>query len=121
MASAHRRSGVRGLPPPNRCVFTCLGIKGCSTVHNSADMPKPVVTLFMGARLRRFLVCVMHSIYQIWVIRIGSKGQAAPDVAKVYTRARALCQQLGETSQLFPVILGLRRFYLAQAELQTAR
>ncbi len=52
---------------------------------------------------------------------IATKGQAAPDVAKVYTRARELCQQLGETSQLFPVILGLRRFYLVQAELQTAR
>ncbi len=52
---------------------------------------------------------------------IATKGQAAPDVAKVYTRARELCQQLGETPQLFPVILGLRRFYLVRAELQTAR
>ena len=52
---------------------------------------------------------------------IAAKGQAAPDVAKVYTRARELCRQLGETPQLFPVILGLRRFYLVQTELQTAR
>ncbi|HJY81218.1 MAG TPA: hypothetical protein VKK81_09060, partial [Candidatus Binatia bacterium] len=52
---------------------------------------------------------------------IATKGQAAPDVAKAYTRARELCQQLGETPQLFSVLLGLRRFYLVQAELQTAR
>jgi hypothetical protein len=25
MASMHTRSGVRGLPPPKRCVFTCSG------------------------------------------------------------------------------------------------
>ncbi|MBI3302136.1 MAG: hypothetical protein HYZ72_08695 [Deltaproteobacteria bacterium] len=52
---------------------------------------------------------------------IATKGQAAPEVAKAYTRARELCQQLGETPQLFPVLLGLRRSYLVQAELQMAR
>jgi len=40
------------------------------------------------------------------------KGRAAPEVERVYTRARALCQQVGDTPQLFPVLRGLFLFYL---------
>jgi predicted ATPase len=50
-----------------------------------------------------------------------TKGWAAPEVARVYTRARALCQQVGETPQLFPVLWGLWLFYMGRGELQTAR
>ena len=42
------------------------------------------------------------------------KGHAAPEVGQAYTRARELCQQMGETPQLFPVLLGLWRFYLVR-------
>src|SRR2546422_3434362 len=72
MASAHWRSGVRGLPPPNRWVFLCFGIKRCSRVHKASDTRKLVVTLFTGARGRRFLICTMTLLYHIPVIRIGS-------------------------------------------------
>ena len=51
----------------------------------------------------------------------ATKGYGAPEVEKVYTRARELCQQVGETPQLFPVLWGLWLFYLARGELQTAR
>ena len=46
---------------------------------------------------------------------------AAPEVEKAYARARELCQQVGETPQLFPVLLGLWAFYVVRGELQTAR
>ena len=36
-------------------------------------------------------------------------------------RARELCQQLGETPQIFPVLVGLSRIYSARAELHIAR
>jgi DNA-binding winged helix-turn-helix (wHTH) protein/tetratricopeptide (TPR) repeat protein len=49
------------------------------------------------------------------------KGFAAPEVAHAYARAHALCQQVGETPQLFSVRLGLCTFYQERAELQTAR
>jgi class 3 adenylate cyclase/predicted ATPase len=49
------------------------------------------------------------------------RGHGAPEVERAYTRARELCQQMGETSQLFPVLRGLWNFYLARAELRTAR
>jgi predicted ATPase len=49
------------------------------------------------------------------------KGYAAPEVESPLSRARELCQQVGETPQLFPVLWGLWAFYLVRAELQTAR
>jgi predicted ATPase len=49
-----------------------------------------------------------------------TKGHAAPEVETTYARARELCQQLGDTPQLFSVLLGLRRFYFMRGELRTA-
>jgi class 3 adenylate cyclase/predicted ATPase len=49
------------------------------------------------------------------------KGFAAPEVEATCSRALALCRQLGETTQLFPALLGLRTFYTNRAELATAR
>ncbi len=50
-----------------------------------------------------------------------TKGYGHPEVEQVYARARALCQQVGETPALFPVLYGLWMFYRAQGALQTAR
>jgi predicted ATPase len=47
---------------------------------------------------------------------IATKGYAAPDVESMYSRARELCRQVGETPQLFPVMWGLWAFYTARAE-----
>jgi class 3 adenylate cyclase/tetratricopeptide (TPR) repeat protein len=52
---------------------------------------------------------------------LAAKGFAAPEVGTVYRRARELCQQVGETSQLFRVLRGLCSFYGQRAELQAAR
>ncbi|HKR47727.1 MAG TPA: adenylate/guanylate cyclase domain-containing protein [Paraburkholderia sp.] len=49
------------------------------------------------------------------------RGYGAPEVAATYTRALALCEQIGETSQLFAVQLGLRIHYVSRAEYSTAR
>jgi predicted ATPase len=51
---------------------------------------------------------------------VQTKGHAAPEVEATYTRAWALCQQLGDTAQLFDVLLGLRRFYFMRGDLRTA-
>jgi class 3 adenylate cyclase/predicted ATPase/energy-coupling factor transporter ATP-binding protein EcfA2 len=51
----------------------------------------------------------------------ATKGYTAPQVESAYTRARALCRQVGETPQLFYALSGLRRFYYVQARLQAAR
>jgi predicted ATPase len=52
---------------------------------------------------------------------MATKGWAAPEVERVYTRARQLCQQLGETPQLLPVLWGLWAVYAVQGKLHTAR
>jgi predicted ATPase len=52
---------------------------------------------------------------------IATKGYGASDVAQAYTRARELCQQMGETPDVFPVLRGLWVFHEARAELQVAR
>ena len=50
-----------------------------------------------------------------------AKGYAAPEVERAYTQARALCQQMGETPELAPVLYGLWRFYNSRAQFHTAR
>jgi class 3 adenylate cyclase/predicted ATPase len=47
------------------------------------------------------------------------KGFASLDTERAYARARELCQQVGETPQLFPALHGLWLFYMFRAELQT--
>jgi predicted ATPase/class 3 adenylate cyclase len=50
-----------------------------------------------------------------------AKGFAAPEVEHAYTRARELCQQVGETPEIVPVLYGLWRFYLGRAQFHTVR
>jgi len=48
-------------------------------------------------------------------------GYASPAVERVYARARTLCQQVGETPQLFSVLWGLLVVYFTRADFPTAR
>jgi class 3 adenylate cyclase/predicted ATPase len=50
-----------------------------------------------------------------------AKGHAAPEVEHAYSRARELCQQVGETPELVQVLFGLWRFHLVRSQLHTAR
>jgi tetratricopeptide (TPR) repeat protein len=49
------------------------------------------------------------------------KGWAAAEVEGVYTRACALCVQVGQAPQLLRALTGLLAFHLVRADLQTAR
>ena len=51
----------------------------------------------------------------------ATRGFSSPEVQATYTRARELCEQVGETRQLFPVLLGLRTFHQVRGEFLTAR
>jgi DNA-binding winged helix-turn-helix (wHTH) protein/predicted ATPase len=51
----------------------------------------------------------------------ATEGYGAAEVEETYSRARSLCQQLGDSLQLFPVLVGLSKFYVIRAELETAR
>jgi predicted ATPase len=52
---------------------------------------------------------------------MATQGYSAPEVERVYARARELCGQVGETPQLFPVLHGLWRYYAVRADFQTAQ
>jgi predicted ATPase len=49
------------------------------------------------------------------------RGQAAPEVERLYSRARELCAQVGEPPQLFRVLWGLWRVYNQRGDYQAMR
>jgi predicted ATPase len=51
----------------------------------------------------------------------ATRGYAAPEVEQTYGRARALCAQIGETPEIFPMLRGLCLFYQNRGALPTAR
>jgi predicted ATPase len=54
-------------------------------------------------------------------VLMATKGFGAPEVGRAYARARELCQQVGETAQLFPVLYGVCVFQTVRADCQSAR
>ena len=51
---------------------------------------------------------------------IATKGYPAPEVERTYSRAWALCDQLGRSAELFPVLRGLWHYHLVRGELRRA-
>src|SRR5262249_13609796 len=51
---------------------------------------------------------------------IAVKGWAASETERAYTRARKLCDRLGDSPELFPALLGMWAIYLDRGEFQTA-
>jgi predicted ATPase len=52
---------------------------------------------------------------------VTTKGWAAPEVERAFSRAQALCSRMGEVPQLAPVLYGIWGFYTVRGELQKAR
>jgi predicted ATPase len=51
---------------------------------------------------------------------IAVKGYAAPETERAYTRARELCERVGDPPEFSPALWGLWVVYLLQGELRTA-
>jgi class 3 adenylate cyclase/tetratricopeptide (TPR) repeat protein len=51
---------------------------------------------------------------------LATRGYGAPEVGEAFTRAQELCDQLGDTPQLFQVIVGLWMFHLISARHEKA-
>jgi predicted ATPase len=49
-------------------------------------------------------------------VLMARQGFASAEVEQVYARARELCQWLGETPRLFPVLWGVWAFYAVHVE-----
>jgi class 3 adenylate cyclase/tetratricopeptide (TPR) repeat protein len=63
----------------------------------------------------------LHLHLSLGVPLVFTKGHAAPEVEATYTRALALCQQVGDASQHFAALLGLRRLHYGRGDLQQAQ
>ncbi len=68
-------------------------------------------------RVRQELTLVMT----LGPVLMATQGWAAAEVTQHYTRARALCEQLGNTPQLVAVLWNLWAFHLVRSELRTAQ
>ena len=85
-------------------------------------MWKPSPTLLRGSRCslsaRHPRASQQELVLQLALgpVLAATKGNAAPEVGQAYTRARALCQEIGDTPQHFPVLAGLWRFAQVQGE-----
>jgi predicted ATPase len=55
------------------------------------------------------------------VALMTTRGYAATEVMETYTRARELCEQIGEIPQLFRVVQGLAWAYFTRAEYRMAK
>jgi predicted ATPase len=100
---------------------------GQRAVERSADM-EAVFHLTKGLELLKTLPDTPARTQQELALQIAlavpltaTKGFAASEVERVYARARELCQHVGKTPQLFPVLWGLWVFYTARAEHRAAR
>ena len=54
-------------------------------------------------------------------VLMATKGFASPEVEQAYTRAMALCRQVGQSPQRFPALRGVWAFYHTRNQLDTAR
>jgi class 3 adenylate cyclase/predicted ATPase len=51
---------------------------------------------------------------------IAARGFAAPEVERAFTRARVLCERLGDPQELFPALYGLWVMHLVRGELRSS-
>ncbi len=67
-------------------------------------------------RLQRELDCQVPLAQSLFATR----GMGHPEVEQAYARARELCEQIGDTPLIFPVLRGLILYYQLQGQLQIA-
>jgi predicted ATPase len=104
-----------------------LGLAGQQAVQRSA-YAEAVSQLTLALDLLKTLPDTRERAQQELTLRIAlgvsliaTTGYTTPEMNHTYIRARELCQQVGETPQLFAVLRGLWLFYTLRAEYETAR
>jgi predicted ATPase len=102
-----------------------LQFAGQQAVHRSANA-EAITHLTAALELLKTLPDTLERAQQelTLLIALGPafyaiKGPGAPEVEQVYTHAQELCQQVGETPHLFPVLRGLYSFHLTRGAFRT--
>jgi class 3 adenylate cyclase/predicted ATPase len=104
-----------------------LGLAGQQAVQRSANV-EAISYLTAALELLKTLPDTPERAQQELTLQVAlgvplmaTKGWPAPEVERAYIRARDLCEQLGETRQLFSVLRGLWECYELQGKLVAAR
>ena len=63
---------------------------------------------------------ILHYLGALAPAYIAIRGYAAPEVGPILSRARALCEQLGEPVQLFAIMLGTWEWRLVRGDIRLA-
>jgi class 3 adenylate cyclase/tetratricopeptide (TPR) repeat protein len=105
----------------------CWQIAGQRAIERSANM-EAISHLTKGLELVELLSDEAERIQQELTVQtilgpafIAAKGYAAPEVERTFSRARELCNRVGDTVQLFSALYGLGWFHVVAAKLETAR
>jgi tetratricopeptide (TPR) repeat protein len=103
-----------------------LGWAGQQALHRSA-YADAISNLSAALNLLKKLPNSPENIQQELLFQLAAgpaliaiKGYAAPEVERAYTRARELCEQLGDTPEIFLALFGLWLLYLLPGELRKA-
>jgi tetratricopeptide (TPR) repeat protein len=122
---AHQLWQAGGAADASRTV-RYLQMAGEEAVKRSANV-EAVSYFNRGLELLKTMPVTPEHVQRELSLQIGlgvplslTKGMSAPEVETTYNRARELCRRVGESPQLFSVVLGLRRFYFIRGEPQTA-
>jgi len=103
-----------------------LGLAGQQAAYRSANA-EAITRLTAALDLLKTLPSAPERIEQELMLQVAlgtplmeTKGYAAPEAKRAYTRALELCRQMGETPQIFPVLRGLWAFYTVRGEIRLA-
>src|SRR5262249_8279381 len=104
-----------------------LHLAGQQAVQRSANM-EAITHLTTALELLTTLPDTRERAQQELTLQVAlgvplrsTRGVSSQEVQATYTRARELCQQVGEIRQLFPVLFGLRAFHHVRGEFRAAR
>ena len=121
MAHHYRRS------PNTEKAITYLHLAGQQAVQRSAN-PEAISHLTTALDLLFTRPETPERAAQELTLRLAlgpplaaTQGYTVPEVARHYARTQALCAQLGDTPQRFPVLWGLWLFHLVRGDLRTAQ
>jgi predicted ATPase len=103
-----------------------LGLAGQRALHRSA-YADAISTLSAAINLVQKLAQSPERVQQELLLQLAIgpalmavKGWAALDVERAYTRTRELCEQLGDSTELFPALYGLCTVRLLRGEVRKA-
>jgi predicted ATPase len=109
------RSARHFLLAAENAVRLFAGQEAAALSQRGLDLITTLPTTSERARLELALQITLS------VTLTATKGWGATEVETAWLRARTLCEQVGETSQLFRILAGLWRLNLVHARLRNAR